>query len=212
MTQPGPPEHGWALDHEGQRVEEGSQDEQGRHDLFVCHEEQTPSREPQCFRLNPAEKERITKRSAKLGGLMGGVITSLSPDPSQGITHESLSYVVRCLKAEKPLRPPNVELGTLETFLKFVSEVCNTIWKYQCDRTWFKQLRQEMNTHYHQRRFSDVEDAASYLTITAFVLGEELDTVLPEQVTALVWSSNSELACVSLLQEMIQSIYARLIL
>lgn len=121
----------------------------------------------------------------------------LIPDPRTGMTAGSLRYVIKHLAGT--IEPPAVEpLDSYDRqlkFLKFVTQICITIWEYRCDRGVFEHVRDSTSKAIPSINFQSFQNAAAYLAIISFVLAGNLDERLVEYVQAVVWDSGFELAC-----------------
>lgn len=108
----------------------------------------------------------------------------LVPTPAMGISAFSLRFVIKRLAGtvESPT-------GQDSQFLKTVSQICITLWMYQCDTSVFADLEQHVRGFILNREFSPGENDAAYLAIIAFVFGGVLDMRLSEYFDAVVWYS-----------------------
>lgn len=113
----------------------------------------------------------------------------LIPTPETGISAFSLRFVIKRLAGtvESPA-------GQDSQFLKTVTQICITLWMYQCDTSVFADLEQHVRGFILNREFTPRENDAAYLAIIAFVFGGALDMRLSEYFDAVVWHSATEFA------------------
>ncbi|OQV02999.1 hypothetical protein CLAIMM_08104 [Cladophialophora immunda] len=82
-----------------------------------------------------------------------------------------------------------------ERFLKWITQICITMWVYRCEKADWGELKQSVSRSILSAEFTPSENDAAYLTIIAFVLGEEYDHMLAEYIDAVVWNSKVEFSC-----------------
>src|ERR1700761_320726 len=103
-------------------------------------------------------------------------------------------YVIRHLTGVIDI-PNNIKRHD-PNFLKWLTQICITMWEYQCGRAAFVDLERCAGDFIFAIDFRPFENDAAYLAIIAFVLGGSLDNRLPEYVDAVVWHSRAEFASV----------------
>ncbi|EXJ73786.1 uncharacterized protein A1O5_03548 [Cladophialophora psammophila CBS 110553] len=116
----------------------------------------------------------------------------LLPNNGSGMSAASIFYVTHHLATR--MHPPDNQQEP-QGFLRYVTQICITIWVYQCDQADWRELKRSVSDFILRNGFQPSMNDAAYLIIIAFVLGGELDQMLEEYVDAVVWDSKLEFAC-----------------
>ncbi|KAH0845920.1 hypothetical protein AYO21_07020 [Fonsecaea monophora] len=117
--------------------------------------------------------------------------SQLVPSTDSGMTAGSLKYVINHLTTGNHAPKNQHQDG----FLKWITQICITIWTYRCDQADWRALKRSISESVLSNDFEPAVNDAAYLTIIAFVLGEDLDQMLVEYIDAVVWNSKVEFAC-----------------
>ncbi|KIY03271.1 uncharacterized protein Z520_01738 [Fonsecaea multimorphosa CBS 102226] len=115
----------------------------------------------------------------------------LLPNNGSGMSAGSVRYVIHHLTAGNDAP----DYKHQERFLKWITQICITIWVYGCERADWQELRRSASDSILSDDFTPSANEASYLAIIAFVLGGDFDQKLAEYVDAVVWNSKVEYAC-----------------
>ena len=157
-----------------------------------------PADEEKCVRVIKELPSRTDKMSAIRTNsvqlyrrILRQDISRLLPRSRTGSTAASLRFVIKYVYGT--IDPPSNSQHPGLPFLKWLTQICITLWIYQCGRSAIEQLQGYVSGLILDYDYRPVEDAAAYLAITAFVLGGALERDLVEYVDAVVWYSKADL-------------------
>jgi hypothetical protein len=182
------------------------------HKFNIQPDDPTRDLSPETMTLLRPQIDTICSRSIELNNQIvrdqETGCTTLQPDLSVGIDHDTLSFLVRNLYKPAPQAVGPVTSSAL-------SRSCNALWRYKCNPDTFRGLATELKNSWnikHGERngtgrcwrlpISDIDcDESVYIVNIACVLG--FDDILREELKIAIWKSTADLrTSVELLQNL----------